>query len=97
MRAFLLCAALFSYRAFEQEAQKAILKISCPLFRPRPIKIVGPAYPALAKQTHVEGKVSRYCIVGPDGLVKRLEVKKGHPLLIQAATDAVSQWNSRRW
>jgi len=32
------------------------------------------------------------CIVGRDGLVKSIVVKKGHPLLIKAATDAVSQW-----
>jgi outer membrane biosynthesis protein TonB len=30
--------------------------------------------------------------VGPDGLVEKIEVKKGHPLLIQAATSAISQW-----
>jgi periplasmic protein TonB len=28
-------------------------------------------------------------------LVEKIEVKKGHPLLIQAAMDAVSQWKFR--
>jgi protein TonB len=32
------------------------------------------------------------CVIGRDGSVERIEVKKGHPLLVQAATDAVSQW-----
>jgi protein TonB len=32
------------------------------------------------------------CIIARDGLIKRIEVKEGHPLLIQAATEAVSQW-----
>jgi protein TonB len=30
--------------------------------------------------------------MGMDGSVEGIEVKKGHPLLIQAATDAISKW-----
>lgn len=54
--------------------------------------MVQPTYPPLAKQTHISGKVSLRCIIGRDGSVKEIQVKKGHPLLIQAATEAVSQW-----
>jgi periplasmic protein TonB len=32
------------------------------------------------------------CIIGRDGSVQKIEVTKGHPLLTQAATDAVAQW-----
>jgi TonB family protein len=32
------------------------------------------------------------CVVGIDGSVEEIEVKKGHPLLIQSATEAVSKW-----
>jgi len=32
------------------------------------------------------------CLIGAEGLVEKIEVKKGHPLLIQSATAAVSQW-----
>jgi protein TonB len=32
------------------------------------------------------------CIIERDGSVQKIEVKKRHPLLIQAATDAVAQW-----
>jgi TonB family protein len=56
------------------------------------VKIVRPTYPELARQTHVEGRVSLTCIIGRDGSVQKIEVKKGHPLLIQAAMDAVAQW-----
>jgi periplasmic protein TonB len=54
--------------------------------------MVQPTYPLLAKQTHISGRVTLRCIIGRDGSVKEIEVKKGHPLLIQAATQAVSQW-----
>jgi protein TonB len=36
--------------------------------------------------------VSLVCLVNKDGKVKSIEAKQGHPLLIKAATEAVSQW-----
>src|SRR4030095_6909224 len=76
--------------ACAQESTRPNVRISCPLLNPHPVKIVRPTYPALARQTHVEGRVSLNCLVGTDGLVEKIKVTKGHPLLIQAATDAVS-------
>jgi len=84
---------MISFAAPAQQNHNDGVRISCPLFlRSHPIKIVRPTYPELARQTHTEGRVSLKCLVGPDGLVEKIEVKKGHPLLIQAAMDAVSQW-----
>ncbi len=54
--------------------------------------MVRSIYPELARQAHVEGTVSLKCLVGLDGSVENIEVKKGHALLIHAATEAVSQW-----
>ena len=88
----LLCAVAISLSAFAQESTRPNVRISCPLLNPHPVKIVRPTYPALARQTHVEGRVSLNCLVGTDGLVAKIKVTKGHPLLIQAATDAVSKW-----
>jgi TonB family protein len=88
----LLCAVAISLSAFAQESTRPNVRISCPLLNPHPGKIVRPTYPALARQTHVEGRVSLNCLVGTDGLVAKIKVTKGHPLLIQAATDAVSKW-----
>ena len=83
---------LVSPAAFgRQKADKGV-KIRCPLGQPLPVKIIRPTYPVLAEQTHVEGTVSLKCLVGRDGSIVKIEVKKGHPLLIQASTDAVSQW-----
>ena len=81
--------------ASAQQTQDNGVKIYCKLLYSHPIKIVRPTYPELARQTHIEGRVSLICLIGPDGLVEKIEAKKGHPLLIQAATQAVSQWKFR--
>jgi TonB family protein len=51
-----------------------------------------PMYPPLAKQARVSGVVTLAAVIGTDGHVKNLSVIKGHPLLIQAAIDAVRDW-----
>lgn len=53
---------------------------------------VEPVYPALARQTRVQGTVRLHAIIGTDGRVEELEVVSGHPLLIQSALDAVRKW-----
>lgn len=56
---------------------------------------VQPVYPPLARQTRVFGTVKLHAIIGKDGTVQQLEVLSGHPLLVQAALDAVRQWRYR--
>ena len=53
---------------------------------------VEPVYPPLARQARISGTVTLRTIIGRDGKVKQLEVLSGHPLLVQAALDAVRQW-----
>ncbi len=53
---------------------------------------VPPVYPELAKQARIQGIVSMSAVIGKDGRVVELKVHRGHPLLIQAAMDAVRQW-----
>ena len=53
---------------------------------------VTPVYPPLAKQARIQGIVSLMAFIGADGTVKNLSVVSGHPLLVQAAIDAVKQW-----
>ncbi len=56
------------------------------------IKQVLPKYPRLASQTRTSGTVRLLAIIGKDGRIRKLDVIEGHPLLRQAAVDAVSQW-----
>jgi periplasmic protein TonB len=51
-----------------------------------------PIYPPLARQTRISGTVRLHAIIAKDGTVQQLEVLSGHPLLVQAALDAVRQW-----
>ncbi|HEY2646708.1 MAG TPA: TonB family protein [Candidatus Acidoferrales bacterium] len=51
-----------------------------------------PVYPALARQARIQGNVILHAIIDKDGKVAQLEVVSGHPLLVQAALDAVKQW-----
>jgi len=56
------------------------------------INQVRPVYPPLAKQARISGTVELSAIIGKDGRVQDLKVVRGHPLLVQAALDAVKQW-----
>jgi TonB family protein len=53
---------------------------------------VDPIYPDVARQARISGTVSLAVIIGMDGHMKQLAVATGHPLLRQAALDAVKEW-----
>lgn len=53
---------------------------------------VRPVYPPLARQARIQGTVKLTAIIAKDGTVQELQVMSGHPLLIQAAIQAVKQW-----
>jgi len=57
-----------------------------------PIHRVEPPYPPLAKAAGISGRVELLGVLGTDGRIHELKVVSGHPLLIQAAVDAVKQW-----
>jgi TonB family protein len=90
--AALLCVVMVSPLVSGQQKNDDGIRLHCKLLDAHATKIVRPTYPELARETHVEGRVSLACIIGRDGSVLKIEVKKGHPLLIQAAIDAVAQW-----
>jgi len=51
-----------------------------------------PQYPILARQSRVQGEVVLHAIIDKDGGVDELTVISGHPLLVQAALEAVKKW-----
>jgi periplasmic protein TonB len=59
------------------------------------INRVEPVYPRMAGITGVQGEVKLHAIIARDGSIMSLSVISGHPLLIHAAEDAVSQWRYR--
>jgi TonB family protein len=75
-----------------QQIRDNTVRTHCQLLNSQPVKIIRPDYPPLARQTKTEGRVSLKCVIGINGSVEQIEVKKGHPLLIQASVEAVSKW-----
>jgi periplasmic protein TonB len=56
------------------------------------IRKVTPLYPPLAKQARIQGVVRFTAIIGKDGTIQNLQLVSGHPLLVESAKQAVSQW-----
>ena len=56
------------------------------------IRKITPVYPPLAKQARIQGTVRFTAIIGKDGTIQNLQLVSGHPLLVEAARQAVSQW-----
>ena len=59
---------------------------------PKAIVQVRPQYPTLARQTRVQGDVKIDAILDEQGNVVDMRVVSGHPLLYQAALDALGKW-----
>lgn len=53
---------------------------------------VLPVYPPKAKKANIHGTVRLKAIIAKDGSVETLELESGHPLLVDAAIEAVRQW-----
>jgi periplasmic protein TonB len=56
------------------------------------IRKIDPVYPVLAVKAHVSGLVVIEAVIDEEGNVTNPKVLRGHPLLNEAAVDAVSQW-----
>jgi len=52
----------------------------------------APSYPTLAQSMNIHGVVKLEAIVAPNGSVRTVEVKGGHPILTQSAVTAVGHW-----
>ena len=59
------------------------------------IEQVNPIYPPLARQARIQGVVVMEAVISKEGSIESLRVVTGHPLLNQAALDAVKQWKYR--
>ena len=53
---------------------------------------VAPVYPDLARKMNITGTVKIQVVVAANGTVKDAKVIGGHPLLANAALDAVKKW-----
>jgi protein TonB len=58
----------------------------------RLVQQVQPIYPVPAKLAHISGPVVLHAIIARDGSIESLQVQSGHPMLVNAALDAVRRW-----
>jgi TonB family protein len=74
---------LVAGRSFSQEPSESSRKI---------LSRVAPQYPSIARTMNIRGTVRAVALVAANGTVKSVEVKGGHPLLAEAAQNALHQW-----
>ncbi|MFN8095513.1 MAG: energy transducer TonB [Vicinamibacteria bacterium] len=85
-------ASLEAERAATGTRRATPARVGVDVKEPRKLVHVPPRYPPTALQARVQGNVILECVIGPDGRVRDIEVKRGAPLLDDAARDAVRQW-----
>jgi periplasmic protein TonB len=56
---------------------------------------VQPVYPPLARAARIQGPVVLRAIISKSGGIENLQVLFGHPMLVNAAIEAVRQWQYR--
>lgn len=57
-----------------------------------PLRTPDPVYPELARRARIEGVVVLEAVIGAEGAVRSIRRISGHPLLTEAAIQAVSAW-----
>lgn len=58
----------------------------------KPKTKVMPTYPEIARRMNITGTVRLAVVVSPNGTVKSSKPVGGHPVLVNAALDAMKQW-----
>jgi TonB family protein len=90
MRCLLVFFLLFSFylgpagTAHGQQSSSEVMRVV--------VRKVAPKYPEIARRMSISGTVKVIAVVEADGKVRSVEAAGGHPLLIQAAQAAISQW-----
>ena len=56
------------------------------------LRKIEPQYPQMAKIAHIQGDVILAATISKNGVIENLHSVSGHPILVQAAMEAVKQW-----
>jgi periplasmic protein TonB len=68
------------------------LRVSSGVIEGLKLNAPTPTYPQMARIAHIQGDVILQATISKSGIVENLRGVSGHPILIQAALDAVRQW-----
>ena len=71
---------------------KGPMRLGSHVRQPKALVIVQPEYPALARQTHIQGQVRIDAVLDEQGNVVQMKVVSGPPMLYKAALDALTKW-----
>ena len=85
---FLMCVMSFTLA----EAAPQRVRVSEGIGSAFIVKKVDPVYPPLARQARIQGTVILQVVINKSGDVENVQLFSGHPMLAQAAIDAVKQW-----
>ena len=85
-------AALSTELPKRGEAPRSTLRIGGAVQQSHLIRQVAPVYPKSAKAARIQGTVKFAVLIGTDGSIAHLQVLSGPALLIDAALEAVKQW-----
>jgi protein TonB len=69
-----------------------MVRVSQSIMRGMLIHNQEPVYPENARAARIQGSVVLEAVIGHDGTIGNLVVVSGHPMLVDAALDAVRQW-----
>ena len=83
----LWAAALIPAHSFAQQEEQ-------PVGKRKVVNRIVPSYPQLARTMNLKGTVRIEALVAPNGVVKSVAAKGGHPVLVQAAENVIQKW---RW
>jgi protein TonB len=76
-------------------AQPKRVRISQGITKGLLIQKIEPKYPPLALAAHIWGQIVLKAIISKQGEIKELQLVSGHPMLVPAAIEAVTQWRYR--
>ena len=79
----------------EEHVDTPPVRIGGRLVQAEPMFNDPPVYPEVARRARVEGPVVLNAVVTVQGALNEIEIVSGHPLLVQAALDAVRKWRYR--
>lgn len=88
----LFCCVLQSALAVEEIAQREAIRVGGNVQESKLIRRVEPIYPEAAKAARISGGVILQVTINESGEVADVRTLRGHPLMNQAAIDAVTQW-----
>ena len=80
----LVSARVFTLDLFAQQDQTETTR--------KVVNRVTPQCPAMARTMNLRGSVKAEAVVQPNGAVKSVEVKGGHPVLVDAVQHAIYKW-----